>query len=284
MLAKYCGRIRGLREGIPAKAQRSGSAAGETLDQLPELERVRSYLIQGEPTGDAGIDDLRSKLVTALAVLTPQGISSASDLIEQANSFKEVYITKYAEKHAGLLDMNAIRSRLDDFLGSDMWNLFSSLSVLPVFDKRDGEQAAHTVWAIRNLECKAEVKSILRSQPCCVCGFSISRGSEANLLITKLTGIVATSLKRIMQLLVANGAILAQTVAPDVINSFDDAVHGRGGVPILTGKDIHLLKNATAGLAVSFEGPVIEPHSFESLSDVLLENELGRLESFSQIT
>jgi hypothetical protein len=252
------------------------------LNHLPELDRVRSYLIQGEATGDPQIDASRSDLIAALAVLSPQGVNSAPVLIEQVNAFKENYIAKYAERHAALLDLTNVRNRLDDFLGSDMWNLFSALSALPVFAKDDEEQATQTIRAIRNLECKADVKGLLQFQPICVCGFDISRGSEGNVLITRLTSIVATSLKRVMQLLVANGAILVQTVGPEVIKSFDDAVHGRGGIPVLSAKDIHLLKHATEGMAVSDRDLVIEPHPFESLSDVLLENELGRLENSTQ--
>jgi hypothetical protein len=252
---------------------------GHTLDVLPEFNRIRNYVLQAEYTGDQKTDAIRNELMSALSRPVPQEPGAVAMLMEKAKLFMDGFRTIYIAKHNALMDTAVTRGRLDEFMASDLWTLFSGLSVLPVFDAEDMDQATQTIRAIRNLECKADVNAVLETQPVCVCGFVISHGSESNILINKLSSIVANSLKRIMQLLVANGAILQPTVGGEVLKSFDDAVHGRGGIPALSGKHIRLLKIATEGLAVSDRNVIIEPHPFESLGDALLENELGRLES-----
>jgi hypothetical protein len=250
----------------------------ETLDLLPELARIRDYVLQAEFTGDQGPDALRSELIDSLSILAPQGAGSATGLMEKAKVFKERYAAVYAARHEAGTDAGKTRSRLDEFMASDLWTLFSAVSVLPVFDREDMERATRTIRAIRGLDCKADVLSVLATQPVCVCGFTISRGPGANVLISRLSSIVATALKRVMQLLTANRTILQPTIGSELLKSLDDAVHGRGGIPLLSGNDIRLLKIATEGLVISDRNVVIEPHPFESLSDALLENELDRLE------
>lgn len=251
----------------------------ETLNMLPELVRVRNYVLQAENTGVPAVDAMRTELVDELAFVGPQASGTAPKVLEKAKLFSDNFAAAYTAKHDAGVDANTMRERLDEFLGSDLWTLFSSLSVLPVFDSEDMVQAMHAIRSIRNAVCSADVGKVLETQPVCSCGYSMSRGPDAGILISKLSTIVANSLKRVMQLLIANSAILGGSVGNDVMNAFDDSVHGRGAVPVLSGADIRRLKIATEGLAVSDRNLVFESHHFESLSDVLLENELGRLES-----
>jgi hypothetical protein len=250
-----------------------------TINLLPDLERLRSYVTASDPTGDASTDSMRSRLINDLAVLAPQDLEPAAALLASGTLFKRQYSEQYTLRHNAALNGKSLEARLDEFLRSDLWTLFNSLSVLPVFDQHDMDAARDIIRVIKGVGCTADVPDVLEAQPVCICGFKIGSGSEGNQLISKLSSIVATTLKRVSQLLIANRTVLSGSLGEELLNSFDDAVHGRGGIPKLSGNQVRSLAAATRDLAVTDNHIVIEPHPFESLSDALLENELGRMET-----
>ena len=184
------------------------------------------------------------------------------------------------ERHDAVTSTDTLLTRLNEFLSSDMWALFTGLALLPVFDNEDMDAAMRFVRTARSMMCKADVSAVLDSQPICTCGYSITNSSDANALISRLSAIVASSLKRTSQLLTANRSLLAASVSGDLLDTFENAVNGRGGVPKLSAADIVSLKTATADLSISHSSAPDQP--FASLSDILLENELDRLSVLSQ--
>jgi hypothetical protein len=252
----------------------------ETLDTLPELRRARDYVLQSELTGNEPTDRLRRELIRSLSVLAPSGTAPMKELVEKAAAFKATYKAVYVERHASAMTEDGVSARLNEFLASDMWALFTSVALLPVFDSDDMDAAMRLIRTARSTTCKADVSAVLDTHPICTCGFSLFHGSDPIALIGRLSTIVASSLKRVSQLFTANRSVLAACVEGDLLDAFEDAINGRRSVPKLSASEIMSLRTAAADLSVSHYSSQDAP--FASLSDLLLENELDRIGLRSQ--
>ena len=102
------------------------------------------------------------------------------------------------------------------------------------------------------------------------------------MLIARLNGIVREGLRVFSNRLNESSGKLANLVDSSKLDQIIQTVHDPANLKI---RDIQLLKIVTKGFAqppISRSAEAREP--FESLSDLLLENELGRLQELADVS
>jgi hypothetical protein len=244
-----------------------------TVADSPEWERIWDYLTGCVILDNGHLSGLRSSIIS---VLSAHGDAQKDRCADDWESFKSAYTAEYVRQHEAVRSGGNNRSKLDEFLAMDSWAKFSKLAAVPVFARRHMVRAQRVIREIRNLECSADVAAILESQPVCICGFEPGAVDEVNLLIARLGAIVNDGLSEFSFKLNDQRGNLSGLLDQ---KSFESIFSQANDVTQLSSLDIQALKNASPALAgiadVHFHGTET---SFESLSDILLENELGRLQ------
>jgi hypothetical protein len=203
-----------------------------------------------------------------------QGQNAQQTILDaEWQSFKDRYVGYYSSRHDQVMGGNS-RKKLEAFLASDLWARFAELSTVRLFGTHQMEKASSVIREMRRLECGADVRAILETQPTCVCGFDLEKGNEANVLIASLSVIVREALTEFSHRLNENSGKLSQFMDKAKL----DQIIGSSNDPAkLTIPNIQALKIATRAFVPTPDSRStgFEKH-FESLSDLLLENELGR--------
>ncbi len=256
-----------------------------------EADRVmHRYLVDCDPTRDEVVERLRMTLMDAL--VSNAGFTQDSDKVGMTADwiqFKSSYSSRYAEAHDSAMSTSENRKILDEFLQSDLWSTFTEISSIPFFGRAHMESALALVREIRNMACECDVKQILETQPHCICGFSLVNKKTVNDIIGELNMIVTSALNLFREKLVFHKRLVFDGLHTFTVRNGENSLPIEAGSlikfieegtdePRFSGSEVQFLKNITAGPSGSEQlfgdGSQVP---FETLSDLLLENELDRL-------
>ena len=249
----------------------------DTVESAPNRDHAYRYLVACDVVGDLESAHLRLSLMESLSL---GQLEQPADFQAQWLTFRAKYIEAYAARHDEVMQ-GSDRTKLDEFLGHDLWSKFAELSTIRLFGKQYMEKATNIMRDLRRLQCQADVRAILEDQPTCVCGFDMAKADEGNTLIGRLGGVIQEGLGEFSKRLSESSDQLAQL--------FDGATHARIMEAVrdplsLSTADIQILKIATRGFAMPPSSPGGNDYaSFESLSDILFENELGRVKEITKV-
>jgi len=249
----------------------------ETVESAPNRDDAYRYLLGCDIIGDLESARLRLSLMESLSL---GQFDQPADFEAQWLTFRTKYIDAYSARHDEVMQ-GSDRTKLDQFLSLDLWSKFTELSTIRLFGKQHMEKATNIMRDLRRLQCEADVRSILEGQPTCVCGFDLAKADEGNVLIGRLSGVVQEGLGEFSKRLSENSDKLAELL--------DAAAHARIMAAVrdplhLSTSDIQILKIATRGFTQPVSSqPSNDYSSFESLSDILLANELLRVKEIIEV-
>jgi len=249
----------------------------ETVESAPDRDDAYRYLLGCDIVGDLESARLKLSLMESLSL---GQFDQAADFEAQWLTFRSKYIDAYAARHDEVMQ-GSNSTKLDEFLRLDIWSKFTELSTVRLFGKQYMERAIDIMRELRRLQCQADVRAILEHQPTCVCGFDLAKAHEGNVLIGRLSGVVQEGLGEFSKRMSENSdkllELLDGAAYARMMEAARDPLH-------LSTADIQILKMVTRGFSrPGSSQPANDYATFESLSDILMENELGRVKGITEV-
>ena len=139
-------------------------------------EEIRTYLAVSETTKDEKIESLREEL----AQIIDASYYDPSELYNrEMESLWETFRTQFAEKfaasHDAVMRSHYLQEKFDDIQRSDRWWEFENLSSLPVVEARYWKNAKTIFREFRQLDCRFNIREMLKIHPFCACSFSLDQ-------------------------------------------------------------------------------------------------------------
>lgn len=149
---------------------------GDFIKGVGKRERIRNYLAICETTEDANLEVTREKLVSVIEESYLRPNSRLNDEMENLwQNFHSQFADYFAMKHDLVMKSHLMREKFDEFRRSDEWWEFENLSRLTVFQKTYWKEARQHYRQLKELDCRFEVRTMLKTQPFCGCSFKLAR-------------------------------------------------------------------------------------------------------------
>jgi hypothetical protein len=248
-------------------------------------EDVRAFLSVSEVTDDERIEDLRDKLLQMLSDTVASPSQLANREIENTwTAFHSKFIDYFAIKHDTVMRSHHLQEQFDEIMRSDEWWEFENLSKLPVAPKFFEEQAREICRSLRELDCKFNVREMLKTHPFCACSFSLGRVTEWEQLPARLhatidkgrrsfRGILSTLREPVIKMLEsglsATNDERHQKSAKDLIALFKSG----GEIRMFTADELIVLRRAFEALP----NAVVLRASFPKVADVVGRADLRQI-------
>ena len=144
-----------------------------------QREKIWSYLAVSEPTQDEKIEHLREKLLQMLE----ETYHNPNDALNREmdnlwQMFHERFAEHFAAKHDFVMKSHHLQGQFDDILRSDDWWEFENLSHFELFQQKYWNEAEKNCRNLRELDCRFDVRAILKTHPFCACSFNLTQISE----------------------------------------------------------------------------------------------------------
>ena len=154
-------------------------------------ERIRKYLTVCENTGDPEIEARREKLfdLTARSYANPTGAVNR-EMENAETDFRGAFARFYAARHDAVMKSQEWREESDEFLKSERWWEFETLSRLEIFDKSFWTEAQAIRRRLSELKCRFDVGEMLEIHPFCACSFELAETREYEKLPAALETVV----------------------------------------------------------------------------------------------
>jgi hypothetical protein len=225
-------------------------------------EEIWSYLAVCEPTGDEKIEFFRERLL-ALLEETYHNPNEASnrELDNLWQSFQNRFAEHFALKHDMVMKSHHLQEKFDEILRSDEWWEFENLSRLSIFHQSFWEEAQKNCRQFRELDCRFDVREMLKTHPFCACSFNLARIREWEKLPHRLLEIVGrgrTSYRR--TLLMARETLLpvVENVArkdesfSETAKNLDKILQSGEEIPLLSNEELIVIKKALESIPQPF--------------------------------
>ncbi len=149
---------------------------GDFIKGVGRRERIRNYLAICETTEDAGLEFTREKLVRILEESYLKPNSRLNDEMESLwQTFHSQFTDYFAMKHDLVMKSHLMREKFDEFRRGDEWWEFENLSRLTIFQKTYWKEAWQLYRQLKELDCRFDVRTMLKTQPFCGCSFKLTR-------------------------------------------------------------------------------------------------------------
>lgn len=161
------------------------------ISGLALREKIWEYLALCESTKDAGIETLRAKLLMVLKKVT----DNPSELLNrELENIWQAFLGRFSEyfsvKHDIIMKSHLLQEKFDEIMRSDDWWEFENLSHLSIFHKHYWDKAQSLCQQFNELDCKFDVKEMLKLHPFCACSFNLSQIPEWENLHLQLVKVV----------------------------------------------------------------------------------------------
>lgn len=144
-----------------------------------EREKIWSYLAVSEPTQDENIENYREKLLELLDETYHNPSDASNKEMEKLwQMFHDRFAEHFAVKHDLVMKSHHLQEQFDAILRSDDWWEFENLSHFPVFQQKFWSEAEKNCRQFRELDCRFDVRAILKTHPFCACSFNLTQISE----------------------------------------------------------------------------------------------------------
>ena len=158
-----------------------------------QREKIWSFLAVSEPTQDENIESYREKLLRLL----DETYHNPSDALNREmenlwQMFHERFAEHFAVKHDLVMKSHHLQEQFDEILRSDDWWEFENLSHFPIFQQGFWNEAEKNCRHFRELDCRFDVRAILKTHPFCACSFNLTQINEWE----KLPGNLRETIKR----------------------------------------------------------------------------------------
>jgi hypothetical protein len=142
-------------------------------------ETVWKYLAVCETTQDETIEKLRAKLLEFIAEMATQPSEILNRELERIwLLFHEAFVEHFAIKHDTVMKSHHLLEKYDEMMRSDEWWEFENLSSLSIFQKNHWQRAQKLCRRFKELDCRSDVRRMLKEHPFCACSFRLAQMKE----------------------------------------------------------------------------------------------------------
>ncbi len=146
------------------------------INGAAKREKIWTYLAICETTQDEKIEYFRDKL---LKIIDESYINPSETLNRETENLWQTFHARYAEhfsiKHDTIMKSHHLQERFDEILRSDEWWEFENLARLPVAHPDYWKKAQKICRQFKELDCRFDVREMLKTHPFCACSFNLSR-------------------------------------------------------------------------------------------------------------
>lgn len=144
-----------------------------------QREKIWSYLAVSEPTQDEKIESLRERLLQMLEDTYHNPSDALNREMENLwQMFHQRFAEHFAAKHDLVMKSHHLQEQFDEILRSDEWWEFENLSHFQIFQQRFWNEAEKNCRQFRELDCRFDVRAILKTHPFCACSFNLTQIRE----------------------------------------------------------------------------------------------------------
>lgn len=221
-------------------------------------EEVWSYLALCEPTQDEKIEYFRQRL---LHLLDETYNNPNEALNREMDNLWEAFQNRFAEhfalKHDLVMKSHHLQEKFEEILRSDEWWEFESLSRLSIFQPSFWNEAQKSCQQLRELDCRFDVREMLKGHPFCACSFNLAQIREWEKLPASLLETVSRGRAHYRRALSAVGNALLpviKKIGRDEVEfsataeRLDEILKDVEGVPLLTNEDLIVIQKAIGTL------------------------------------
>lgn len=140
---------------------------------------IRSYLAVCETTEDEKTEYFREKLLP----LIEESYSNPNESLNREmqnywQSFHTHFSEYFAEKHEVVMKSHILQEQFDAILKSDEWWEFENLSRISLFPQKSWLEAQKICRQLKELDCRFDVREMLKTHPFCACTFNLQKLQE----------------------------------------------------------------------------------------------------------
>jgi hypothetical protein len=165
------------------------------VDGYARSAEAEYYVSVAEYTRNADAENARDSLDLVLREfqLSPND-ERLRNIGYQWAKFHRLYSETFVSAHDAVMRSHQLHSRVNDVLRGDDWWEFQNLVSALGAGNAETSMVFRLVEMARDLNCKADTAELLKSQPHCECGFSLSRAKEWESIDTDLDAALANAL------------------------------------------------------------------------------------------
>lgn len=165
---------------------------GDFIKGVGRREKVRNYLAICETTDDESLEAMRAKLTRTVEESYLHPSNKLNDEMESLwQNFHSQFADYFAIKHDLVMKSHLMREKFDEFRRSDEWWEFENLSRLTIFQRTYWKEAKQLFRRLKEIDCRFDVRTMLKTQPFCGCSFKLSQTRNLEKLPVTLEETVA---------------------------------------------------------------------------------------------
>ena len=149
------------------------------IEGAKKREEIWAYLAVCETTQDEKIEYFRDKLLQIIEESYSNPSESVNAEMENLwETFKTRFAEHFAVKHDTLMKSLLLKEKFDEILRSDEWWEFENLSKITIFQQKYWKDSQRIRRQLKQLDCRNQVREMLKTHPFCVCSFNLSQIKE----------------------------------------------------------------------------------------------------------
>ena len=146
------------------------------INGAAKREKIWTYLAICETTQDEKIEYFRKKLLNII----DEGYVNPSEILNRETenlwqSFHARFAGHFSIKHDTIMKSHHLQEKFDEILRSDEWWEFENLSRLPIARQKYWKEAQKICRQFKELDCRFDVREMLKTHPFCACSFNLSK-------------------------------------------------------------------------------------------------------------
>ncbi|CAN5304430.1 hypothetical protein BH20ACI1_BH20ACI1_02010 [soil metagenome] len=146
------------------------------INGAAKREKIWTYLAICETTQDEKIEYFRDKL---LKIIDESYANPSETLNREMENLWQTFHAGFAEhfsiKHDTIMKSHHLQEKFDEILRSDEWWEFENLSRLPIAHQNYRKEAQTICRQFKELDCRFDVREMLKTHPFCACSFNLSK-------------------------------------------------------------------------------------------------------------
>lgn len=237
------------------------------IDGAAMREKFWAYLSVCETTTDEKLEFLREKLFRLIAESTRNPSVTLNREMENLwQTFQARFSEHFVSRHDLLMKSEQLQERFGEIWRSDEWSEFENSALLPIFPQTYWNDAQAIRRRLAELNCRSDVREMLKTHPFCTCSFSLAKIREWEKLPDTLEETVRLGRKSFRESLMRSRQILISQLENSAAefreNEFSQAAshlvkvlkNEFDEIPLLTHNELIILqKNFTVLPEFSFE-------------------------------
>ncbi len=140
---------------------------------------IWTYLAVCGATEDDQLETLREKLVQVIdKIYFNPDKSLQSEMNALWENFHERFTEHFTVNHDAVMKSHLLQEKYDEIRRSDEWWEFENLSAVPVFPRTFWNEANEICRQFKELNCRFDVKEMLKTHPFCACSFNLAQAVD----------------------------------------------------------------------------------------------------------